>query len=135
LGIGEQGNRERLARPRRSANLTGMNRLAGLVLLRATSPLLGGCVAVAAASGAGLAAQAARGKPVKNEQLQPLARQACSERAAQYGAVHVIDVQQATIDRIIVWGTVDDGKEKRSFQCNFGTKITGFTLRQIKRRR
>jgi PBP1b-binding outer membrane lipoprotein LpoB len=107
-----------------------MKRAASLILL---APLLGGCVAMAAVSGAGLAAQAAQGKPVKNEQLQPVARQACSERAAQYGSVHIIDVQQASIDRIIVWGTVDDGKQRRSFQCNFGTKIVGFTLRAIKR--
>lgn len=87
---------------------------------------------MAAVSGAGLAAQAAQGKPVKNEQLQPLARQSCSAEAAKYGAVHIIDVQQARIDKIIVWGTVDDGQQKRSFQCNFGKRITGFTLRQIK---
>jgi len=90
---------------------------------------------MAAASGASLAAHAAQGKPVKNDQLQPQARQACSARAEQYGAVHVIDVQQASIDRIIVWGTVDDGKQRRSFQCNFGTRITGFTLRAINRPR
>jgi hypothetical protein len=110
-----------------------MNRVAAFVLVSVAAPLLGGCVAMAAVSGAGLAAQAAQGKPVKNEQLQPLARRACSAEAAKYGVVHVIDVQQARIDKIIVWGTVDDGREKRSFQCNFGTKITGFTLREIKR--
>lgn len=110
-----------------------MNRLAALILLSATAPVLGGCVAAAAVSAAGLAAQGAQGPVVKNEQLQPAARQACSARAAQYGAVHVIDVQQARVDKIIVWGTVDDGKQKRSFQCNFGTKVTGFTLREIKR--
>lgn len=110
-----------------------MNRRAALILIAAASPMLSGCVAMAAVSGASLAAQAARGKPVPNEQLQPGARQACSERAAQYGAVHVIDVQQASVDRIIVWGTVDDGRQKRSFQCNFGKRITAFTLREIKR--
>ena len=109
-----------------------MSRLAALFLIAAAAPALSGCVAMAAVSGAGLAAQAAQGKPVENEQFQPAARQACTAQAAQYGAVHIIDVQQARVDKIIVWGTVDDGKQKRSFQCNFGTRITGFTLREIK---
>jgi hypothetical protein len=47
----------------------------------------------------------------------------------------VIDVEQARIDKIIVWGTVDDGQQRRSFQCNFGIRITGFTLREINRTR
>jgi hypothetical protein len=33
---------------------------------------------------------------------------------------------------MVVWGTVDDGKQKRSFECGFRTKITGFKLRPIK---
>ena len=46
--------------------------------------------------------------------------------------MHVIDVEQHRVGRIIVWGTVDDGRSKQSsFQCDFGTKITGFTLRPI----
>jgi hypothetical protein len=84
-----------------------------------------------AMSAVGMAAQAARGKPVSNEALQPQARQQCSARAAQYGTVNVIDVEQHRVDKIIVWGTVDDGKQKRSFECDFGTNITGFTLRPI----
>jgi hypothetical protein len=84
-----------------------------------------------AASAAGMAVQASQGTPVDNQALQPQARAACSAQAAQYGAVHVIDVQQKRIDRIIVWGTVDDAKQKRSFQCDFGTKIDGFKLRDI----
>ncbi len=79
-----------------------------------------------------MAAQGARGRPVSNEALQPQAREACSARAAQYGAVHVIDVEQHRIDKIIVWGTVEDGPQKRSFQCDFGTSITAFTLRPIR---
>ena len=84
-----------------------------------------------AMSAVGMAAQAARGKPVSNEALQPQARQQCSARAAQYGTVNVIDVEQHRVDKIIVWGTVDDGKQKRSFECDFGTNITGFALRPI----
>jgi hypothetical protein len=102
-----------------------------IVLLLPIAAALSGCVASMAMSAAGVAAQAARGRPVSNEALQPQAREACSAQAAQYGAVHVIDVEQHRIDKIIVWGTVDDGKQKRSFQCDFGARITGFTLRPI----
>lgn len=108
-----------------------MRRSLLLILIAVSAPPLGGCLPMMAVSGASMVAQGVRGKPVSNEQLQPTAREACSAQAAQYGAVHVIDVQQASVSKIIVWGTVDDGKEKRSFQCNFGTKITGFKLRPI----
>ena len=84
-----------------------------------------------AVSALGMAAQSARGRPVSNEALQPQAREQCSAQAAQYGAVNVIDVEQRRVDRIIVWGTVDDGKQKRSFECDFGTRIIGFKLRPI----
>ena len=92
---------------------------------------LSGCVAGMAVSALGMAAQGAQGRPVSNETLQPQAREACGAQAARYGTVHVIDVEQHSIAKIIVWGTVDDGKQKRSFQCDFGNKITGFTLRAI----
>jgi hypothetical protein len=88
-----------------------------------------------AVSALGMAAQGARGRPVSNEALHPQAREACSAQAARYGAVHVIDVEQHRIDKIIVWGTVDGGEQKRSFQCDFGARITGFTLRPIAPRR
>ena len=105
-----------------------MTRTALLLLI---APALSGCVAGMAVSALGMAAQGARGRPVSNGALQPQAREKCSAQAAQYGAVHVIDVEQHRVDKIIVWGTVDHGKQKRSFQCDFGTKITGFTLRPI----
>jgi hypothetical protein len=108
-----------------------MTRSLLLILLAPVAPALGGCLPMMAASGVSMVAQGARGKPVSNEGLQPTAREACSAQASQYGAVHVIDVQQASVSKIIVWGTVDDGKEKRSFQCDFGTKIIGFKLRPI----
>jgi hypothetical protein len=101
-------------------------------LLAAAVPALSGCVASMAMSAASLAAQSARGQPVSNEAYQPTAREQCSAQAAQYGAVNVIDVEQHAIDRIIVWGTVGEGAEKRSFQCDFTTKIVGFKLRVIK---
>ena len=92
---------------------------------------LGGCVAAMAASAAGMAAQSARGRPVSNEHLRPAARTACEAHAAQYGAVHIIDVEQRSVSKIIVWGTVDDGRQRRSFECSYGTKMTGFKLRAI----
>ena len=93
---------------------------------------LSGCVASMAMSAASLAAQSARGQPVSNEAYQPTAREQCTAQAAQYGTVNVIDVEQHAIDRIIVWGTVGEGSEKRSFQCDFTTKIVGFKLRAIR---
>jgi len=78
-----------------------------------------------------MVAQSTQGTPKSNEQLQPSARDACTQEAAKYGTVNVIDVEQHRIDKIIVWGTVGDGPQKRSFECDFGTKITAFKLREI----
>src|SRR5690348_4172498 len=110
-----------------------VKRLTQLLLLASALPMLAGCVPMMAVSAASMVAQGARRGPVSNEVLQPDARTACSAQAAQYGAVHVIDVQQYRVDKIIVWGTVDDGKQTRSFQCDFGTKITAFKVREIGR--
>jgi hypothetical protein len=103
-----------------------------LFLIALAAHAVAGCVAGLAMSAVGMAANSARGRPVSNEELKPQAREQCSAQAAKYGAVHVIDVVQQRIDKIVVWGTVDDGKETKSFECDFGTKITGFTLRPIK---
>ncbi|MEA3081042.1 MAG: hypothetical protein QOD54_710 [Sphingomonadales bacterium] len=108
-----------------------MIRVFTALLLAACAPALAGCVPMMAASAAGMAARSAQGTPASNEALRPGARDACSSEAAKYGAVHIIDVEQRAVNKIIIWGTVDDGKERRSFQCNFGTRITGFTLRKI----
>ena len=94
-------------------------------------PLTCGCVPMMALSAANMVAQSARGTPSSNEALQPQARDACTQQAAQYGTVNIIDVEQHRVDKIIVWGTVDDGKQKRSFECDYATKITGFKLRDI----
>jgi len=88
-----------------------------------------------AASAVGMAVQGAQGQPASNEYLKPAAAAACSAHASQYGAVHIIDVEQHTTSKIIVWGTVDDGQARRSFECAYGTKITGFKLRPIPSRR
>lgn len=112
-----------------------MKYLLRILLLAAAAPALSGCVPMMAASAAGMAAEAAQGHPATNEVLQPQAREACSAEAAKYGDVHVIDVEQHSASRIIVWGTVegalDRRTQKRSFECDFGTRITGFTLRPI----
>jgi hypothetical protein len=112
-----------------------MMRLLALLLLVTSAPALGGCVPMMAVSAAGMVARNAQGPVIGNEALQPQARETCSARAAQYGAVHVIDVQQYSVSKIIVWGTADDGKQKQSFQCDFGTRITGFKLRPIPQQR
>ena len=104
-------------------------RLAALLL---AVPVLGGCAAGIAASAVGLAARSAQGTTASNEHLKPQAREACSAHAAQYGAVHIIDVEQRNASRIIVWGTVTDATQRRSFQCDFRTAITGFKLRPIR---
>jgi hypothetical protein len=93
---------------------------------------LGGCAAAIAASAANMAVQGARGEPQGNRHLQPAAREACSAHAGQYGDVHIIDVEQRAVNRIVVWGTVGDANQRRSFQCTFTDRITGFTLRAIK---
>jgi hypothetical protein len=108
-----------------------MTRILVSALLAASALSLGGCVAGLAVSAAGMAGQAVAGKPKNNEQAQPAAATECSTRASQYGRVHLIDVEQHSPSRIIVWGTVDDGKQRRSFECHYTTKITGFTLRTI----
>lgn len=99
--------------------------------LIAFAPILSGCVASIAVSALSLAAKSARGRPVDNQALKPQAREKCSAQAAQHGTVHVIDVVQQKVGKIIVWGTVDNGKQRQSFQCDFGTTVTGFRLRPI----
>lgn len=102
-----------------------------LLLSVGSIPLLEGCVPMMAVSAVDMVARSAEGSPASNQALQPQARDACTQQAARYGAVHLIDTEQSRVDKIIVWGTVDDGKQKRSFECDFGTKITGFKLRDI----
>jgi len=103
-----------------------------LLLMLVSAPAVSGCVPMMAASAVSMVAEGARGTPVSNEGLGSQARDDCTRQAAQYGTVDVIDVEQHRIDLIIVWGTVDDGKQKRSFECDFKTKITAFKLRPIR---
>ena len=114
--------------------MTGPGRLAPPLLAAAAALALGGCVAGMAASAVGMAVQGARGEPQGNAHLKPEAMGACTAQAAAYGAVHIIDVEQRSASKLVVWGTVDDGKQRRSFECAFGTRVTGFKLRPIARR-
>ncbi|MEO6255279.1 MAG: hypothetical protein ABIO69_00550 [Sphingomicrobium sp.] len=102
-----------------------------LIAILGSAPSLGGCVAGMAASAVGMAVKSAQGQPQSNAHLKPTAEALCSARAAQYGTVHVIDVQQYSPSKIIVWGTADNGTVRQSFECGFGTQISGFKLRPI----
>lgn len=95
------------------------------------APLLGGCVASLAASAVGMAVRSAQGEPESNQHLAPQAASACTERAAQHGTVKIIDVEQRSVSKMIVWGTVEANGQRQSFECGFGTKITSFKLRPI----
>lgn len=108
-----------------------MKSLVRLALLATLVPAVGGCVASMAASAIGMAARSAKGAPVGNEGLQPQARTACEDHAARYGPVQIIDVEQRSIDRIVVWGTISTATGRDSFECHFGTRITGFKRRTI----
>ena len=108
-----------------------MARVLHLSLLAGAALLLDGCVASMAASAIGMAVQTTHGKPQSNAQFQPAAAKACSDQASADGVVHVIDVEQRTISKTVVWGTVTGAKGRQSFECSFGTKITGFKLRPI----
>ena len=106
-----------------------------IALIAASALGLTGCVAGMAANAVGMAAAGARGEPASNQHLQPAAREACSAQASAYGTVRIIDVEQRSTNKIIVWGTVDDGTRRQSFECGFGTSITSFKLRAISRSR
>ena len=113
-----------------------MNKSAALLIL--TMPLLlGGCVASMAASAVGAAVGAATrdddGGPVRD--LRAGATEACRARAAQQGQVEIIDTEQVMRDRATVWGTVTANGVRRSFQCTYNGRITGFTVRAIPQRR
>ena len=108
-----------------------MTRIVLAIALAAAGPALGGCVAGMAASAVGVAAREARGEPQSNAHLKPAAIAACSARAAAYGTVRIIDVEQRSADRLVVWGTAGEGDSRRSFECGFGTRVSYFRMREI----
>ena len=108
-----------------------MQRMILVPVMLASMAALSGCLPMMALSAVSMAANSARGTPQSNAHLAPAAEAACTTTAAQYGTVHVIDVQQKSVGKIIVWGTAGDGAAKQSFECHFGTKIDAFKLRVI----
>ena len=99
-----------------------------------SSLFLGGCAASLAASAIGAAVQASQsGDRTSNEHLLRPATEACRARASRHGTANIIDVVRRSNSRIIVYGTVGEGQERRSFDCSFkndGT-IADFNLRTI----
>ena len=108
-----------------------MRRLLIKSFLAVSTLALSGCVASMAANAVGAVVSSARGAPQSNEQLRPAAAKACNERASAFGTVHIIDVEQHSRLKIIIWGTADNGKVRRGFECAYGTKITEFKLRSL----
>ncbi|HEY0413289.1 MAG TPA: hypothetical protein VGD66_09110 [Allosphingosinicella sp.] len=108
-------------------------RLAILVALAGLP--LGGCVAGLAVGAVGAvgSAVAKGGAPAADPNIDvgPAALAACTARAAQQGEVHVIDVEHRGPGKAIVWGTVGEGPQRRSFECRYAGKILGFTVRAI----
>ncbi|HEX8468470.1 MAG TPA: hypothetical protein VF620_11765 [Allosphingosinicella sp.] len=107
-----------------------------LLLLALGALPLGGCAASIAASAVGAAVRAAD-KPDRapKEDPGPVARAACSARAAPYGTVNIIDVVYKSVAKVVVWGSVEGEGRRRSFQCRWDGKIVGFELKEIEERR
>ena len=109
-----------------------MTRKIGLALLLIATPALGGCAVQAALAAAELAQYVPEYQGPSNAHLKPAATQACTQRAAQYGTVYLVDVEQRRAGLIIVWGSVTDAQQRRrTFECQFTTKLTSFRLRDI----
>ncbi len=109
-----------------------MKRKILLPLIVFATPALGGCAVQAALLAADLADEVRPALGPSNAHLKPAATEACTRRAAQYGSVYIVDVEQRRTDRIIVWGSVTDAEQRRrTFECNYTTKLTSFALRDI----
>jgi len=93
------------------------------------APALGGCAVQAALLAADIAPQIQGPMGTKNAHLKPQAERECTQRAAQYGSVYIVDVEQRRADRIIVWGSVTDAQQRRrTFECHFTTRLGTFKL-------
>lgn len=98
-----------------------------LILL--ATPALGGCAAQAVLAAAELARYIPEPERPSNAHLKPVATQACTRRAAQFGSVYVLDVEQRRADRLVVWGSVTDARQRRrAFECHFTTSLVSFKL-------
>jgi hypothetical protein len=108
-----------------------LRKLARLTSLLGASLTLGGCVASLAASAMGAAARSGQKPFQHNEQLQLNATAACRAHAAQHGEVQIIDWEQRGDGKVVVYGTATFGTNRRSFECTYTNKVTGFRLRAI----
>ena len=96
------------------------------------TPILGGCVAQAALAGLQLASTLPGPDQQSNAHLKPAAKQACAQRAAQYGALEISNVEQRRADRLVISGSVLDATQRRrAFECHFTTRSVDFKLRAI----
>ena len=103
-----------------------------MILLPVAALALSGCVAGMAASAVGMVAGGGQQRPHRNVELMLVtARQACTERASQYGAVEVTGLREADANEVIVSGTVAGKEGRSSFRCRFVTQITAFDLQPI----
>ena len=97
---------------------------------------LSGCVAGIAAGALGAAARGAGGDPDAYHNDEPLklaAAQACRARAAGYGDVQIIDLEQRGARKVVVWGTTTGTTGRQSMECTYTNRITGFRLRKLDR--
>lgn len=111
-----------------------MRRRLLLVPLLVLALPLGGCVASMAAGAIGAAvksSQPKRGPYQPDAAVRLGASQACEAHAAQFGTVTIIDTEQRSASRAVVYGTVTDPNQRRSFECRFDSKVVGFKLRPI----
>lgn len=108
-----------------------MTRKIGILLILLATPALGGCALQAALAAAELARYVPEPERTSNAHLKPVATQACTQRAAQYGSVFLLDVEQRRADRFVVWGSVTDPQQRRrTFECHFTTALVSFKLHQ-----
>jgi hypothetical protein len=109
-----------------------MTRKIALPLILLATPLLGGCAVQAAMIAADIAQDIPRSQGPSNAHLKPQAREACSQQAARYGSVYVVDVEQRYPDRLIVWGSVTDAQQqRRTFECHYTNAVKSFRVRDI----
>ena len=103
-----------------------------LTVLTLASLALGGCAVQAAMLAAQVAPEIRGPMGPKNAHLKPQALEQCTQRAQQYGSVYIVDVEQRRADRIIVWGSVTDARQqRRTFECHFTTRLSGFKLGEV----